>query len=173
MIRSFNGKNPKIHETAYVAESAQVSGNVIIEKNASIWDNAVLRGDMDEIYVGENSNVQDVCSLHNTGGIPIKIGRNVTIGHGAIIHSCTIGDNSLIGMGAIILDNVKIGKNCIVGAGAVVTPRTEIPDGSMVLGMPAKAVKSLSEAQIESNILNAEEYVNLIAIYKAEKVLKN
>ncbi|MCX7772459.1 MAG: gamma carbonic anhydrase family protein [Clostridia bacterium] len=169
MIRSFEGKTPQIDETVYIAPGAQIIGDVALEKNVSIWDNAVLRGDIAQIIVGENSNVQDVSSIHNSEGIPVVIGRNVTIGHRVVLHSCSIGDNSLIGMGAIILDNVKIGKNCIIGAGAVVTPNTEIPDGSMVLGMPGKVVKQLSEAQIESNIKNAEEYVRLSRAYKSGK----
>lgn len=169
MIRSFDGKKPQIHETAYVADSAQIIGDVVLEKNVSIWDNAVLRGDVDKIVIGENSNVQDVSSVHNTEGIPVIIGKNVTIGHRVVLHSCTIGDNSLIGMGAIILDNVRIGKNCLIGAGALVTPNTEIPDGSLVMGMPAKVIKPASEAQVEGNIKNAEEYVRLSAVYRAEK----
>ncbi len=169
IIRSFDGKKPQIHETAYVAESAQIIGDVVLEKNVSIWDNAVLRGDLGKITVGENSNVQDVSSVHNTEGIPVIIGKNVTIGHRVVLHSCTIGDNSLIGMGAIILDNVNIGKNCIIGAGALVTPNTEIPDGSLVMGMPAKVIKPTSEAQIEGNIKNAEEYARLSSVYRAEK----
>ncbi|HBR03801.1 MAG TPA: gamma carbonic anhydrase family protein [Ruminiclostridium sp.] len=168
MIRSFKDQTPKIHEKAYIAESAQIIGDVVLEKNVSIWDNAVLRGDLGKIIVGENSNIQDVSSVHNTEGIPVIIGKNVTVGHRAILHSCTIGDNTLVGMGAIILDNAAIGKNCIIGAGAVVTGNTVVPDGSMVLGIPAKVVKSLSEAQIESSIKNAEEYVQLAASYKEE-----
>lgn len=168
MIRSFNGKTPVIHESAYVAQSAQIIGDVVLEKNASIWDNAVLRGDIGQIIVGENSNVQDVSVIHNTEGIPVIIGKNVTLGHRVVLHSCSIGDNSLIGMGTIILDNVRIGKNCLIGAGAVVTPNTEIPEGSLVMGMPAKVIKPLSEAQIEANITNSQEYVRLIALYKEE-----
>lgn len=168
MIRSFNGKTPQVDPSAYVAPSAQVIGDVILEKNASIWDNAVLRGDIGQIIVGENSNIQDVSAVHNSEGLPVVIGKNVTIGHRVVLHSCTIGDNSLIGMGAILLDNVKIGRNCIVAAGAVVTPNTEIPDGSMVMGMPAKVVKPLSETHIEANIKNAQEYVKLAAQYRQE-----
>jgi len=168
MIRSFNGKNPQVDPSAYVAPGAQIIGDVVLEKNASVWDNAVLRGDIGRIVVGENSNIQDVSSVHNSEGIPVIIGKNVTVGHRVVLHSCTIGDNSLIGMGAVILDNVKIGKNCLIGAGAVVTPNTEIPDGSLVLGMPAKVVKPLSEAQIEANIQNALEYVKLASQYRQE-----
>ncbi len=168
MIRSFNGKSPQVDESAYVAESAQIIGDVVLGKNASIWDNAVLRGDIGQIIVGENSNIQDVSSVHNTQGVPVVIGKNVTIGHRVVLHSCSIGDNSLIGMGAIILDHVKIGKNCLIGAGAVVTPHTEIPDGSLVMGMPAKVIKPLSEAQVEGNIKNAQEYARLSAQYRQE-----
>jgi len=169
MIRSFGGNVPKVHETAYVAESAQIIGDVTIEKDASIWDNAVLRGDMGPIVVGEGSNVQDVSAIHNTKNIPVIIGKNVTIGHRVVLHSCTIGDNSLIGMGAVLLDNVKIGNNCIVAAGAVVTPNTVIPDGAMAAGVPAKVIKNLTPEQIQANIENAKEYIKLSAMYKAEK----
>lgn len=169
MIRSFKDKKPQIDETAYVAESSQIIGDVVLKKNSSVWDNAVLRADIGKIIVGEGSNIQDVCAVHNTKGIPVIIGNNVTVGHGVVLHSCTIGDNSLIGMGAVILDNVTIGKNCIVAAGAVVTPNTVIPDGSMVMGVPAKVVRSLTENQIKANIKNAEEYVKLAETYKNEK----
>lgn len=168
MLRSFNGKYPKVHEKSYVAESSQIIGDVTIEKYASIWDNAVLRGDLGPIVVGEGSNVQDVSAIHNTRDIPVIIGRNVTIGHRVVLHSCTIGDNSLIGMGAVLLDNVKIGKNCIIAAGAVVTPNTVIPDGVMAAGVPAKIIKNLTREQIDSNIENAKEYVRLSALYKEE-----
>lgn len=169
MIRSFKDKKPQIDETAYVAESSQIIGDVVLKKNSSVWDNAVLRADIGKIIVGEGSNIQDVCAVHNTKGIPVIIGNNVTVGHGVVLHSCTIGDNSLIGMGAVILDNVTIGKNCIVAAGAVVTPNTVIPDGSMVMGVPAKVVRSLTENQINANVKNAEEYVKLAETYKNEK----
>jgi carbonic anhydrase/acetyltransferase-like protein (isoleucine patch superfamily) len=169
MIRSINGKTPKIHETAYVAESAQVIGDVTLGKNSSIWDNAVVRGDLSSIYIGENTSVQDVCSIHNTKGIPVTIGNNVSIGHGAILHSCSVGNNTIIGMGSVVLDNAVIGENCIISAGAVVTPNTRIPDGSLVMGVPGRVVKPLTPDQIEGNLENARDYVKLSAVYKAEK----
>ena len=169
MIRNFRDKKPQVHESAYVAQSAQIIGDVILKENASIWDNAVLRGDIGRIEVGEGSNIQDVSSIHNTEGIPVIIGKNVTVGHRAVLHSCTIGDNTLVGMGAIVLDNVVIGKNCLIAAGAVVTPNTVIPDGSMAVGIPARVVKTLTESQINDNIKNAEEYVALARDYKAGK----
>ncbi len=166
MIREYKGIRPQIHDSAFVADTAQVIGKVYLSKNVSIWDNTVLRGDICEIRVGENSNIQELSSVHNSEGLPVVLGKNVTVGHRAILHSCTVGDNSLIGMGAILLDGVQIGNNCIVGAGAVVTPNTVIPDNSLVLGMPAKVVKPLSPQQIEANIKNALEYVRLIGDYK-------
>lgn len=168
MVRKFNGQAPEIHETAYVAPSAQVIGRVTLGENASVWDNAVLRGDEDAIVVGRNSNVQDLSVLHNAAGIPLVIGENVTVGHHVVLHSCTIGDNTLIGMGAIILDGARIGRNCLIGAGALVTPNTEIPDGSLVLGSPAKVVRPLGEDRIAATTANAAEYVRLARIYLDE-----
>jgi len=169
MIRNFKDKKPQIDETAYVAESAQIIGDVVLRKNVSVWDNVVLRGDLGQIVVGEGSNIQEVSVIHNAPGIPVIIGNNVTIGHRVVLHSCTIGDNTLIGMGAIVLDNANIGKNCIVAAGAVVTPNAVIPDGSVVMGVPARVVRNITESQIEENIKNAEEYVKLAEVYKNEK----
>ena len=151
-----------ISEKAYITKTAVIEGDVTIEDNVSVWYGAVLRGDLAPISVGEGSNVQENAVIHVDKNCPVKIGKGVTIGHGAIIHGCTIDDNSLIGMGAIVLNGAKIGKNCIIGAGALVTGNTEIPDGSLVIGSPAKVKREVTEAEIESNRENAEEYVNLI-----------
>lgn len=169
MVRAYQNHRPQLADSVYVAESAQVIGNVVMSENSSVWDNAVLRGDVDLITIGRNSNVQDLCVLHNSSGIPLVIGENVTVGHHVVLHSCSIGDNSLIGMGAIILDGAKIGKNCLIGAGALVTQNTVIPDGSMALGSPAKVVKQLTAERIEANIQNAMEYVHLSMTYQIEK----
>ncbi len=168
MIGEFKGNYPEVDDDAFVINSADVIGNVKLSKGASVWNNAVLRGDIDRIEIGENSNVQDCAVVHCINGIPVTVGRNVTIGHGVILHSCTIGDNSLIGMGAIVLDGAVIGKNCIVGAGAVVTPRTVIPDGSLVLGSPASVKKELAESIIKANIDNASTYVQLAKDYRKQ-----
>ena len=157
---------PDISESAFIAPGAQVIGNVKIGKKASVWHNAVIRGDVAKIKIGRDSNVQDCCVLHCANGIELVIGKGVTIGHGAILHSCEIGDNSLIGMGAIILDEVKIGNNCLIGAGALVPPRTVIPDGSLVIGSPAKIKRELSAEEIENIKKNTEEYVEIAKEYE-------
>lgn len=166
MIRDFNNISPQIHETAFIAPNSTVVGNVILGANTTIWYNAVLRGDIDSIVVGDNTNIQEGCILHCKTGVGIEIGSNVTIGHGAILHSCNIGNNTLIGMGAIILDDSKIGNNCLVAAGSVVTSRTEIPDGSLVVGSPAKVKRVLTEQEITDIKSNANEYINLLKYYK-------
>lgn len=146
----------------FIAQGAVICGDVTMGNNVSIWYNAVLRGDMAPITIGDNSNVQECSVLHVSENMPLVIGEGVTVGHGAILHSCQIGDNSLIGMGAIVLDGAKIGKNCIIGAGALVTGGTEIPDGSLVIGSPAKVRREMTEAEIEANRQNAKEYVHLM-----------
>lgn len=151
-----------ISEKAYITKTAVIEGDVTVCDNVSIWYGAVLRGDLAPIYVGEGSNVQENCTLHVDRNYPVKIGKGVTIGHGAIIHGCEVGDNSLIGMGAIVLNGAVIGKNCIIGAGALVTGGTVIPDNSLVIGSPGKVKREVTEAEIEANKENAEEYVNLI-----------
>lgn len=161
MIQDFMGKTPDIEKASFVAENASVIGDVVLESGTSVWFSAVLRADVDKIVVGENSNVQDNCTVHCTEGYPVVIGKNVTVGHNAVVHGCTIGDNSLIGMNATVLDGAKIGKNCIVGAGALVTERKEFPDNSLIIGVPAKAVKTLDENAVQGNIENARHYTEL------------
>ena len=146
----------------FIAQGAVLCGDVKMGDRVSIWYNAVIRGDMAPITIGDESNVQECAVLHVSENMPLTIGKGVTVGHGAILHSCTIGDNSLIGMGAIVLDGAKIGKNCIIGAGALVTGGTEIPDGSLVIGSPGKVRREMTEAEIEANRKNAEEYVHLM-----------
>jgi carbonic anhydrase/acetyltransferase-like protein (isoleucine patch superfamily) len=139
---------PDIASSTYIAESANVIGKARIETNACIWFNVTIRGDNELIIVGENSNVQEGCVLHADPGFPLTIGRNVTVGHQAMVHGCTIGDGSLIGIQAVILNGAKIGKNCLVGAGALVTEGKEFPDNSLIIGTPAKAVRTLGEEDI-------------------------
>ncbi|MBE7025438.1 MAG: gamma carbonic anhydrase family protein [Ruminococcaceae bacterium] len=146
----------------FIAQGAVVCGNVTMGDKVSIWYNAVVRGDMAPITIGDESNVQECSVLHVSENMPLVLGKGVTVGHGAILHSCSVGDNSLIGMGAIVLDGAKIGKNCIIGAGALVTGGTEIPDGSLVIGSPGKVRREMTEAEIAANRQNAEEYVFLM-----------
>tara|TARA_X000000368_G_scaffold389287_1_gene351517 strand:+ start:427 stop:954 length:528 start_codon:yes stop_codon:yes gene_type:complete len=143
----------------WVAPNATVIGDVILAKDASIWFNAVLRGDNEPIYVGEGSNVQDGSIIHTDPGFSCSIGKNVTVGHLAMLHGCSIGDGSLIGIGSVILNGAKIGKNCIIGSKALVTEGMVIPDGSMVLGIPGKIKKTLSEEEQSLVPLGAEHYI--------------
>lgn len=142
----------------WVAPDANIIGNVVLEDGASVWFGATLRGDNEPILVGEGSNIQENCVLHTDLGSPLSIGKNCTIGHKAMLHGCTIGAGSLIGMGATILNNAVIGKGCLIGAGALVTEGKTIPDGSMVLGSPGKVVKQLDDAQKAGLIASAEGY---------------
>lgn len=144
-----------------IYEGAKIVGDVSLGDNVGIWYNAVVRGDEAPISIGERSNVQDNCVVHVSEGKPVKIGKNVSIGHGAIIHGCTIDDNVIIGMGAIVLNGAHIKSNSLVGAGALVTENKEFPEGSLIIGSPAKAVRELSEEEIEGISENAEEYVKL------------
>ncbi len=150
---------PQMHESAWVAPSASIIGNVHLAENSSVWFGAVLRGDNEPIKVGARSNVQDNSILHTDPGCPLDIGEGVIIGHRVMLHGCTIGDNSLIGIGATVLNGAKIGKNCLIGAHALITENKEIPDNSMVIGAPGKIIKTLNESQIAMLRLNAEVYV--------------
>lgn len=150
-----------MEKLVFIAPSADVLGKVTLDENVSIWYHATVRADSDEISIGEGSNVQDNCVVHVDVGHPVKIGSYVTIGHGAIIHGCSIGDNTLVGMGAILLNDCTIGKNCIIGAGALVTQGMEIPDGSVVLGNPGKIKREIRAEEIERNRENAGEYIEM------------
>ena len=156
---------PNIDSTAFVGKGAAVHGNVTIKKEANVWYNATIRSVDDPIIIGEGTNIQDNAVVHTDKGYIVEIGSLVTIGHGAIIHGCSIGDNSLIGMGAIILNGAKIGNNCIVGAGALVTKNTFVPDNSLVLGSPAKVIRQVSEDEIQASIDNAKLYIEERLIY--------
>lgn len=149
-------------KTIYLAPGAHIIGDVTFGTEVSIWYNAVVRGDTDRIFIGNQTNVQDNCTLHTDTGFPIRIGVGVSIGHNTVIHGCTIGDHTLIGMGSVLLNGARIGKNCIIGAGALVTANTIIPDNSVVLGSPAKIVRQMTDAEIAANKKNAAHYTELM-----------
>lgn len=159
---------PNIHPTAWVAPGAILRGDVTLGEKVNIWYNAVLRADQEAIIIGDNSNVQDNCVLHGDPGNDIVIGKNVTVGHGAILHGCTIEDGSLIGMNAVVLDNTVIGAGSVVGAGAVVGSGQTIPPRSLVLGVPGKVKKTLTEEESAGNLENIEEYFGLTALAQAD-----
>lgn len=152
-------KQPVVDSAAHIAEGAIVRGDVRLETDVSVWYNAVLRGDVDSITVGAGSNIQDGCVVHVDKGAPVRIGEMVTIGHGAIVHGCTIGNGALIGMGAIILNGAVIGEGCIVGAGALVTQGKHIPAGTLVMGSPAHMVRAVTAEEREHNLANARLYI--------------
>ena len=147
-IYQLDDLSPNIHPSAWVAENAQVVGNVSLGEDCSVWFGVVMRGDTERLTIGRGTNIQDSSVLHADPGMPLIIGENVSVGHQVMLHGCTVGDGSLIGIGAIVLNGARIGKNCLVGAGALVTEGKEFPDGSMILGSPAKAVRQLSPEQI-------------------------
>lgn len=150
----------ELDRSVYVAEGAVVLGDVTIGEESSVWFNAVVRGDEDSIRIGRRSNVQDNAVIHTDPGHQVVIGDDVTIGHGAIVHGCTVGSGTLIGMGAVVLNGARIGKNCIIGAGALVTQNKEIPDGSVAFGSPAKVVHANTPEGIAENLRNARVYVD-------------
>ena len=160
----------KIAEWVYMAPGSQVIGDVAIGQSSSVWYNAVIRGDTESITIGENTNIQDNAVLHTSHGAPLVIGDNVTIGHGAIVHGCTIGNNVLIGMGAIILDGTVVEDNCMIGAGALVTQNKIIPEGSLALGNPAKVVRDITEDEKESILENANNYAHEASVLLIEEI---
>jgi carbonic anhydrase/acetyltransferase-like protein (isoleucine patch superfamily) len=161
-IHTLGGISPELPGAGnfWIAPSADVMGRVRLLKDASVWFGAVLRGDNEWIEVGEGSNVQDGCVCHTDMGAPLTIGRNCTIGHRAILHGCTIADNTLIGMGAIVLNHAKIGRNCLIGAGALIPERKEIPDNSLVVGAPGKIIRQIDANGAAKILRSAENYVN-------------
>ncbi|WP_195955827.1 gamma carbonic anhydrase family protein [Clostridium saudiense] len=166
MIMDFDGVTPRINKNTYISESVDIIGKVNVEENVNIWFGTRLRGDMNNIIIGENTNIQENSVVHVDINSPCIIGKNVTIGHGTIIHGCSISDNVLVGMGSIILNNAKIGKNTIIGAGSLVTQGKEFPEGVLILGNPAKVIRQLTEAEIESIQRSADNYVSLSKKYK-------
>lgn len=157
-VLSLPHKTPSISDDAFVADGARIIGDVVLESGASVWYNAVLRGDSAGITLGRGSNVQDNVSVHVDSGHPAVIGENVSVGHNAVVHGCTIGDGSLVGMGSVILSGAVIGRGCLIAGGAVVLGGTEIPDGSLVAGVPAKVRRELSDEERAGLIHNAEIY---------------
>ncbi|MFG6449664.1 gamma carbonic anhydrase family protein [Roseateles sp. BYS180W] len=159
---------PQLADDVWVAESAQVVGRVTLEQGASVWFGAVLRGDSDELHIGADTNIQDGSVLHSDDGYPLRLGRGVTVGHKVMLHGCTVGDHSLIGIGAVVLNGARIGKHCLVGAGSLVTEGKEFPDGSLIMGSPAKVVRPLSPEQISALQTSAQHYVENARRYAAE-----
>ena len=166
-IYELDGRLPRIAASAWVADSAQVIGNVSMADGASAWFGVVVRGDTERIVIGKNTNVQDGSVIHADPGFPTILQDNVTIGHHVMLHGCTIGEGSLVGIQAVVLNGAKIGKHCLVGAGSLVTENKEFPDGSMILGSPAKVVRSLTPEQIEGLQRTALHYVENAKRYRA------
>jgi carbonic anhydrase/acetyltransferase-like protein (isoleucine patch superfamily) len=166
-IFNLKEKHPSIDRTAYVNPAATIIGDVHIAASSSVWPGAVIRGDNDTVTVGRGSNVQDGAILHVDANHPLTIGERVSIGHAAVLHGCTVGSGTLVGIHATILNDALIGDNCIVGAGAVVTEGKIFPDRSLILGVPAKVVRPLSDEEIENVSVNAEEYIARASEYKA------
>jgi carbonic anhydrase/acetyltransferase-like protein (isoleucine patch superfamily) len=152
----------------WIAHNATVIGSVILENNVSIWFNCVVRADHDTITIGENSQLQDGCVVHVDPGFPVTLGRNVSVGHMAMLHGCTIGDGTLIGIKAVILNGAKIGRNCLIGANALVTEGKEIPDGSLVIGSPGKVVRQLTGEEIKFILDGADQYSQDFRLYQKE-----
>ena len=167
MIFSLDGIAPQIDATAWIAHDANIIGRVVLEAQANIWFGVTMRGDNEEIRVGRGSNVQENSVLHTDMGFPLTIGADCTIGHKAMLHGCTIGDGSLIGMGATILNGAKIGRGCLIGAGALVTEGKEIPDGSLVMGAPGRVVRELDAAARDRLLRSAEGYRRNAARFRA------
>jgi len=166
-IYELDGLTPRIADSAWVADSAEVMGDVVLGDEVGIWFGVVVRGDTAPITVGARTNIQDLSVLHADLGLPLSIGAGVTVGHKAMLHGCTIGDHSLIGIGAVVLNGAKIGQSCLVGAGALVTEGKEFPDGSMIIGSPAKVVRSLTPEQLEGLRQSADHYVANAQRFKA------
>ncbi|MFC5461830.1 gamma carbonic anhydrase family protein [Massilia niabensis] len=159
---------PEIDASAFVADSANLIGKVTVEANASVWFGVTIRGDNERITIGENSNVQEGTVMHTDMGYPLTLGKGVTVGHQAMLHGCTVGDGSLIGIQAVILNGATIGKGCLVGAGALVTEGKAFPDNSLILGTPAKVVRTLTEEDLLRLQGNAASYVERGQTFKAQ-----
>ena len=169
MIRTFKGIRPIVAETAFIADSAQVIGDVHIGEHSSVWFNTVLRGDVYHIRIGEQTNIQDRSVIHVTSDrFPTLIGNRVTVGHGVILHGCTVKDHCLIGIGSIILDEAVIGEESLIAAGSLITPGTKIPPRSLVMGSPAKVRRPMTEAEVAGIQENWRHYVDLKDVYRNE-----
>ncbi|MDU8941927.1 gamma carbonic anhydrase family protein [Ovoidimarina sediminis] len=165
---ALGGLTPAIDEDSWIAPGAHVIGNVTLAGGVGIWFSATLRGDIEPIVIGENTNIQENTVCHTDAGFPLTVGRGCTIGHKAMLHGCTIGNNTLIGMGATVLNGAKIGNNCLIGAGALVTEGKEIPDGSLVVGAPGAVRRGLSEEEIAGLTASAERYLANMRRFRAD-----
>ncbi|MBX2867437.1 MAG: gamma carbonic anhydrase family protein [Acidiferrobacterales bacterium] len=168
-IYQIDEQSPAIDASAYVAPGAVLIGSVVMAGEASVWFGVVIRADNDQIEIGKGSNVQDNSVLHTDPGYPISIGQRVTVGHSVMLHGCTIGDNSLIGIGSTVMNGAVIGKNCIVGAGSLITEGKSFPDGSLIIGSPAKAIRPLSAEQIDDLAYASQSYIDKISKYQSLK----
>ena len=166
MIYNFESNTPTLHKDSWVASNAVLIGKVILKKDANVWFNVVLRGDIEHITIGEGSNVQDGSIFHTDPGCPLLLGKGVTVGHMVMLHGCEVGDDTLIGIGSTILNKTKIGKNCIVGANTLIAENKVIPDRSLVLGSPGKIVRQVTDKEIKEIKENAKHYVENYKRYK-------
>ena len=168
MIYALGDRRPKIHGDTFVAPSAELIGSVILHAKASVWFNVTVRADNDVIEIGEGSNIQHGSVLHVDDGVPLHIGKHVTVGHKVMLHGCTIGDGTLIGMNAVVLNHANIGKGCLIGANALVTENMVVPDGSMVLGSPGKIVRQLDEGVQQQLLHGATHYAEKVPVYREQ-----
>lgn len=168
-IYEFQGKRPEVHPTCFLADGAKIIGDVVLEEHVSVWFNVVIRGDVERIRIGKNSNIQDNATIHVTHfANPTKVGERVTVGHGAILHGCTVKDGALIGMNAVVLDRAVIGEGALVAAGAVVTPNTHVPPNMLAAGVPAKVIRHLSDAEEEMVKEGSGNYLMYTQHYRGE-----
>ncbi len=168
-LYAFQGITPNVHSSVFLAAGARIIGNVTLEENVSVWFNVVIRGDVERIHIGKNTNIQDNVAIHVTHfKNPTFVGENVTIGHSAVLHGCTVGDGALVGMNAVVLDRAVIGKGALVAAGAVVTPGTHIGDGMLAAGIPAKVVRPINDKEREMVAIGAENYMMYVQHFRGE-----
>ncbi len=170
MKLNFNEQTPNIHNSVFVASNATIIGNVSMDLQSSAWFGAVIRGDFDKIEIGQRSNIQDLCVVHTSKNQPVILGEDVTVGHRAILHGCKINDRVLVGMGSIIMNDVEIGEDCIVAAGAVVTEGTRVPSGSLVMGLPAKVKRKITNEELDQIKVAASHYIDYAKIYMEENL---
>lgn len=169
MLREYDGHKPKAHSTAFISRNTLIVGRVSLAENVSVWPGCVIRADVEDVIISSNTNIQDGALLHPNKNLPVIIGKNVTVGHGAIIHGARIGSNCLIGMGAIVLDGAVIEDNCIIGAGALVTEYMKVGEGSLVLGLPGRVARKITKDELAAICRSAEEYVELAVKHKSIK----
>ncbi len=170
MIRSFRGVTPRIHPSCFIEDSAQILGDVEVGEESSVWFNCVLRGDVDAIRIGKRTSIQDLSLVHVLANkYPTHVGDDVTVGHHVVLHGCRVGNRVLVGMGAIVMDDVTIGDDCVIGAGALITPGTQVPPGSLVVGSPAKVRRPITEEERQWIARSAQNYVRYTAEHKASR----